>query len=60
MYSSIYSTHPSVTSIGDLYALVGFFGQIIRPIRKSVMAAEGRRMKARSTATSEKRMLGAV
>lgn len=47
--------------MGDLWAfdwLRSFLGHIIRPIRMRVMTAEGRRMKKRRTATSEKRMLG--
>lgn len=47
--------------MGDLWAfdwLCSFLGHIIRPIRMRVMTAEGRRMKKRRTATSEKRMLG--
>lgn len=36
------------------------FGQTIRPMRNSVTAADGRTMKAKSIATSEKRMLRAA
>lgn len=45
--------------MGDLFALVALLGQTIRPMRKRVMTADGRTMKASRMATSEKRMLGA-
>lgn len=46
--------------MGDLPASVLLLGQIIRPMRKRVMRPDGRTMKARRTATSEKRMLRAT
>lgn len=55
-------THPFVTSMDDLYCAVLqqiFLEQTIRPIKKSMMIVEGRRIKTRRTVTSEKRMLGA-
>lgn len=61
-WSAASTTHPSVTSIDDLYRwdrLHIFSGQIIRPVKKNMMIVEGRRMKTRRTVTSEKRMLGA-